>query len=145
MALTNVFQADNIKNTTPHVFFSLWATPMILLTAGKLTDPQQGELQMCARLGGISRVASTGWHRPGAPPQTKILAMPARRGTTADIGDNLLPSLTVCGCSLTAVEIETGPIFVVVPFFFCLPIFPGTVPCTIFLQRPLDLINLSRG
>ena len=30
-----------------------------------------------------------------------------RRGTTADIGDNLL---TVFGCSLTAVEIETGPL-----------------------------------
>ena len=30
-----------------------------------------------------------------------------RRGTTADIGDNLLPSLTVLGCCLTAVEIET--------------------------------------
>ena len=61
-------------------------------------------------------VASAGWHRPGGigrvAPQTKILAMPVRRGTTADIGDNLLPSLTVCGCSLTAVEIETGrPIF----------------------------------
>ena len=33
-----------------------------------------------------------------------------RRGTTADIGDNLLPSLTVFGCSLTAVEVETGPL-----------------------------------
>ena len=28
-----------------------------------------------------------------------------RRGTTADIGDNLLSSLTVFGCSLTAVEV----------------------------------------
>ena len=33
-----------------------------------------------------------------------------RRGTTADIGDNLLSSLTVFGCSLTAVDVETGPI-----------------------------------
>ena len=39
-------------------------------------------------------------------------------GTTADIGDNLLPSLTVLGCSLTAVEVETGPLFdVVFPSF----------------------------
>ena len=33
-----------------------------------------------------------------------------RRGTTADIGDNLMPSLTVFGCSLTAVEVETSPL-----------------------------------
>ena len=42
-----------------------------------------------------------------------------RRGTTADIGDNLLPYLTVFGCSLTAVEVETGPLSdVVFPSFF---------------------------
>ena len=41
-----------------------------------------------------------------------------RRGTTADIGDNLLPSLTVLGCSLTVVEVETGPLFdVIFPSF----------------------------
>ena len=67
-----------------------------------------------------------------------------RRGTTADIGDNLLPSLTVFGCSLTAVEVETGPLSDVVFPSFLLPsffLFPGTVPCTTFLQRPLDLIT----
>ena len=41
-----------------------------------------------------------------------------RRGTTADIGDNLLPSLTVLGCSLTVVEVQTGPLFdVIFPSF----------------------------
>ena len=44
-----------------------------------------------------------------------------RRGTTADIGDNLLPSLTVFGCSLTAVEVETGPLSDVVFPSFLLP------------------------
>ena len=43
------------------------------------------------------------------------------RGTTADIGDNLLPSLTVFGCSLTAVEVETGPLSDVVFPSFLLP------------------------
>ena len=82
--VTNVFQADNIKNTSPKChftyFFSLWALPMILLTAGALIDPQlparpSNVYTTDARLGGIGRVASTGWHRPGAP-QTKILATP---------------------------------------------------------------------
>ena len=41
-----------------------------------------------------------------------------RMGTTADIGDNLLPSLTVLGCDLTVVEVETGPLFdVIFPSF----------------------------
>ena len=44
-----------------------------------------------------------------------------RRGTTADIGDNLLPSMTVFGCSLTAVEVETGPLSDVVLPSFLLP------------------------
>ena len=44
-----------------------------------------------------------------------------RRGTTADIGDNLLSSLTVLGCSLTAVEIETGPLSDVIFPSFLLP------------------------
>ena len=54
-------------------FFSLclWAPPMILLTAGALTDPQlparaSNVYTTDARLGGIDRVA----------PQTKILATP---------------------------------------------------------------------
>ena len=55
-----------------------------------------------------------------------------RRGTTADIGDNLLPSLTVLGCSPTAVEVQAGPLFdVVFPSFlllFSLFLFPGTAP-----------------
>ena len=75
MALTNVFQADNIQNTSnvisPIFFcnlFSLWAP--ILLTAGALTDPQlparaSNVYTTDARLGVIDRVASTGWHRPG--------------------------------------------------------------------------------
>ena len=59
-------------------FLSLWAPPMILLTAGALTDSCPRELQTCTRLmqgwvasagwhrpGGIDRVASAGWHRPG--------------------------------------------------------------------------------
>ena len=44
-----------------------------------------------------------------------------RRGTTADIGDNLLSSLTVFGCSLTAVEVETSPLSDVVFPSFLLP------------------------
>ena len=44
-----------------------------------------------------------------------------RKGTTADTGDNLLPSLTVFGCSLTAVEVETGPLCDVVFPYFLLP------------------------
>ena len=68
-----------------------------------------------------------------------------RRGTTVDIGDNLLPSLTVFGCSLTAVEIETGPLSdVIFPSFLLPSTFPFpwySVPCTIVLQRPLDLIT----
>ena len=78
MALTNVFQADNIKHTSPKCHFtyifgnfvSLWAPPMILLAVGALTDPQLPARASTvyttdARLGGIGRVASTGWHRPG--------------------------------------------------------------------------------
>ena len=78
MALTNVFQAGNIKNTSPKChftyivlqMFSLWAPPMILLTAGVLTDPQlparaSNVYTTDARLGGIGWVASAGWHRPG--------------------------------------------------------------------------------
>ena len=55
------------------IFLSLWAPPMILLTAGVLPNPQlpARASKVCttdARLGGIDRVASTGWHRPGGPP-----------------------------------------------------------------------------
>ena len=71
-------------------FVSLWAPPMILLTAGTLTDPAARESFTCVqgwvaaagwhREGGINRVASAGWHRPGGigrvTPQTKILATP---------------------------------------------------------------------
>ena len=48
--------------------------------------------------------------------------------------DNLLSSLTVFGRSLTAIEIETGPLSDVVSrLFFGLPLFlfPATAPCTI--------------
>ena len=73
-----------------------------------------------------------------------------RRGTTAGIVDNLLPSLTVFGCSLTAVEAETGPLSdVILPSFVLHSIFlsPNTVPCSFvlcvarffFFQRPLVL------
>ena len=44
-----------------------------------------------------------------------------RGGTTVNIGDNLLPSLTVFDCSLTAVEVETGPLSDVVFPSFILP------------------------
>ena len=44
-----------------------------------------------------------------------------RMGTTADMGDNVVPSLTVFGCSLTAVEVETGPLAGVVFSSFLLP------------------------
>ena len=54
---------------------------MILLTARALTDPQlpartSNVYTTNAKLGGSGRVASAGWHRPGAPPQTQILATP---------------------------------------------------------------------
>ena len=45
-----------------------------------------------------------------------------RRSATADIGDNLLPSLTVLGCSLTAVEIKAGPLSDVILPSFLLPL-----------------------
>ena len=65
-----------------------------------------------------------------------------RRGTTADIGDNLLPSLTVLGCSLTVIEVEIGPLFdVIFQSFLLSSPFSGTVPCRTFLQRPLDLVT----
>ena len=64
-------------------FFSLWAPPIILLAVGALTDPQLPAKASTvyttdARLGGIGRVASTGWHRPGGiglvpPKQTSWL------------------------------------------------------------------------
>ena len=76
MALTNVFQADNIKNTSPKCkftyiylqFFAIFS--MILLTAGALTDPQlparaSNMYTTDGRLGGIGRVPSAGWHRTG--------------------------------------------------------------------------------
>ena len=44
-----------------------------------------------------------------------------RRGTTVDIVDNPRPSLTVFGCSLTAVEVDTGPLSDVVFPSFLLP------------------------
>ena len=50
-------------------FVSLWAPPMILLTAGALTDPQlparASNDTTDARLGGIGLVPSSGLHRPG--------------------------------------------------------------------------------
>ena len=54
---------------------------MILLTAGALTDPQlparaSNVYTTDARLGGIGRVALTGWHRPDGggrvPPKKKF-------------------------------------------------------------------------
>ena len=46
------------------------------------------------------------------------VVLPHNAVTTVEIGDNLLPSLTVFGCSLTAVEVETGPLSdVVLPSF----------------------------
>ena len=43
------------------------------------------------------------------------------RSTTADIGDILLPSLMVLGCSLTAVEVYACPLFDVILPSFLLP------------------------
>ena len=62
-----------------------------------------------------------------------------RAGTTADIGDNRLPSLTVLGCSLTAVEVETGPLFdVVFPSF--------RLPSSFFFSLVLCLVgHVCRG
>ena len=49
-------------------------------------------------------------------------------GTTANIGDNLLPSLTVFGCS--AVEVDTGPLSdVVFPYFLLPSSFPSPWYC----------------
>ena len=75
------FRLTTLKIPPPNVilpilfcnFFSIWAPPMIILTAGALTDPQlsaraSNVYTTDARLGGIGRVASTGWHQPGAPP-----------------------------------------------------------------------------
>ena len=56
------------------------------------------------------------------------------RGTTADIGDNLLPSLTVFCCYLTAVEVETGPFSDVVFPSFLLP-YSFSFPCPLCLVR----------
>ena len=83
----------------------------------------------------------TCYHCPGT---TRVIY----RGTTADIGDNVPPSLTILGCSLTAVELA-GPLFDVILPSFHLPsplLCFGTVPCKIFLQRARDLTarpNLS--
>ena len=71
-----------------------------------------------------------------------------RRGNIADIGDNLLPSLTVLGWSLTAVEVWVCPLSEVMLAshrLFCLPIFlyPGTVPSTIFYRDHLILPHVQ--
>ena len=71
------FRLTTIKIPPPNVispnlfcnFVSLWVPPMILLTAGALTDPQlpasaSNVYTTDARLGGIGRVASAEWHRP---------------------------------------------------------------------------------
>ena len=59
-----------------------------------------------------------------------------RRGTTADIDDNLLPSLTVFGCSQTAVEVETGPLSdVIFPSFFVFRFIYSLVGLYDLLQR----------
>ena len=60
-------------------------------------------------------------HQEGRASCPVSLNHQGRRGTTADIGDNLLPFLSVFGCSLTAVEIETGPLSDVVFPSFLLP------------------------
>ena len=88
MALTNEFQADNIKNTSPKCNFTYICLQFVFALGSthdstncwsahrSLSCPR--ELQMCTRLmqgwvasagwhrpGGIGRVASAGWHRPG--------------------------------------------------------------------------------
>ena len=65
-----------------------------------------------------------------------------RRGISADIGDNLLPSLMVLDCSLTTVEVETGPLFdIVFPSFTLLSSFFSLMRCRTFLQRSLDMVT----
>ena len=64
-------------------------------------------------------------------------------GTTADIGDNLLPYSTVLGYSLYAcMQLKCRPVhsFICYPsiFSFALPFSFSPVPCKIFSQRPLD-------
>ena len=67
-----------------------------------------------------------------------------RRGISADIGDNLPPSLTVLDCSLTAVEVETGPLFDIVFPSFTLPSsFFSLMRCRTFLQRSLDMVTYT--
>ena len=61
------------------------------------------------------------------------LNRPGRRDTTVDIGDHLLPSLTVFGRSLTAVEIETGPLSdVVFPYSLLPSSFPFPLHCALY-------------
>ena len=81
---TNVSEADNIYKNLPQMSFHLYflllllhsgAPPMILLTAGALTDPRLPATasNVCttdARLGGVDRVP---------PPKQKILATPVLR------------------------------------------------------------------
>ena len=108
---TNVFQADNIKNTSPKCyftyiflqFFSLSAPPMILLTAGAPTDPQlparaSNVYTTDARMGGIGRVASTGWHRPGAPPNKN----PGYAGVLGEVKTRANPYHNQNGCNRKA-------------------------------------------
>ena len=69
------FRLTTLKIPPPNVispisfcnFVSLWAPPMVPLTAGALTDPQlparaSNVYTTDARLDGIGRVTSTGWH-----------------------------------------------------------------------------------
>ena len=83
MALTNVFQADNIKNTSPNVvsptffcnFVSLGSTHDSTDCWNAHRSPAARESFKCVqgwvasagwhREGGIDRVASAGWHREG--------------------------------------------------------------------------------
>ena len=77
---------------------------------------------------------------PGKPtkaPLSPVSRNPqGRRGTTADIGENLLPSLTVLGCSLTFVEVETGPLFDVIFLYFLLSSPPPIFSLVLCLVGP---------
>ena len=105
------FRLTTLKIPPPNVIshkkncncFRLWAPPMILLTAGALTDPQlpakaSNVYTTDARPGGIDQVASTGWHRPGAPPNKN----PGYAGVLAAYSSS-------CGVSVHNHLVHCGP------------------------------------
>ena len=104
VALTNVFQADNIKNTSPNVisptfFFALGSTHDSTDCWNAHRSPAARESCKCVQ----GWVASAGWHRPGGidrvalagwpTPQTKILATPVPRWPIPKCNEAVLTSM----------------------------------------------------